>query len=63
MNKTVTITSKSHKYANTYGGHIYVTDFNTSYDRTKNIANRIESDWKFDEQCMKNIRNRGGILC
>ena len=27
MNKTVTITSKNHKYANTYGGNICASDF------------------------------------
>ncbi len=66
MNKTVTITSKNHKYANIYGGNIYITDFNTSYDGTKKIASRIETDFKFDKQCMKNIKARtriGEILC
>lgn len=57
MNKTVTITSKNHKYANTYGGNIYLSDFCTDYEETKNIASRIMSDWKFDEQCRKNLEN------
>lgn len=27
MNRTVTIESKNHKYANTYGGNICISDF------------------------------------
>ena len=55
MNKTVTITSKNHKYANTYGGNICQSDFNTEYEGRHNIAGRIISDWNFDKQCRKNI--------
>lgn len=58
MNKTVTITSKNHKYTNTYGGDIYLSDFCTDYEETKNIASRIMSAWKFDEQCRKKIERR-----
>lgn len=55
MNKTVTIESRNHKYANTYGGYIFASDFCTDYEGTRNIAERIINDWKFDKQCKKNI--------
>ena len=58
MNKTVTITSKNHKYSNTYGGIICQSDFCTDYMGTRNIAERIVSDWKFDIQCYRNLKNR-----
>lgn len=58
MNRTVTITSKNHKYQNTYGGNVCASDFCTDYEGTRNIANRIASDWKFDEQCKRNIISR-----
>lgn len=58
MNKTVTITSRNHKYANTYGGNIYQSDFNTSYEGNRNIAERIINDWSFDKKCKENIKNR-----
>lgn len=54
MSKIVTITSMNHKYANTYGGGVYISDFNTSYEGSHNIADRIVSDWRFDEQCKRN---------
>ena len=40
---------------NTYGGCIFASDFCTDYEGTRNIAERIVSDWKFDKQCKKNI--------
>ena len=58
MNKTVTITSKNHKYANTYGGYIFASDFCTDYEGTRNVAERIASDWNFDERCKRNIELR-----
>ena len=58
MNKTVTITSKNHKYANTYGGNICISDFCTDYEGSRNIANRIMADWKFDQYCKKNSENK-----
>ena len=58
MNKTVTITSKNHKYQNTYGGNIYTSDFCTDYEGSRNIANRIMADWKFDQYCKKNSENK-----
>lgn len=57
MNKTVTITSKNHKYQSTYGGEIYSSDFSTDYTKG-NIIDRIFSDWRCDEQCRKNIEIR-----
>ena len=61
MNKTVTIESKNHKYANTYGGNNCVSDFCTDYEGSLNIANRIISDWEDDllryKQMENNIRS------
>ena len=56
MNKTVTIESNNYKYANTYGGDIYASDFCTDYKGTRNIASRIVSAWKFDEENTKRIK-------
>ena len=58
MNSIVTITSKNHKYQNTYGGNIYISDFCTDYEGSRNIANRIMADWKFDQYCKKNSENK-----
>ncbi len=48
----------------TFGGIIYQSDFETNYRGKDNnngfsIAQRIINDLKFDEQCRKNIENRG----
>lgn len=42
-----------------FGGVIRASDFNTNYSDSRNIANRIASDWNFDKQCKKNeeVRN------
>lgn len=47
----------------TFGGEIYPSDFETDYrgkDNTNGsfIARRIESDFRFDKECMKNNINR-----
>jgi len=47
----------------TFGGEIYLSDFETDYRGKDNkngssIAQRIVSDLRFDEQCRKNIENR-----
>ena len=47
----------------TFGGIICESDFNTEFRKDNSrlgssIANRILSDWKFDEECRKNIENR-----
>lgn len=51
---------------NTYGGYIFASDFCTDYEGTRNIAERIVADWKFDKQCKKNIslitNNAGGDI-
>ena len=47
-----TTTYRNH---NTYGGEILESDFNTNYGETRNIAERIVSDWQTDEQYRKNI--------
>ncbi len=46
---------------NTYGGAINVESFNTEYrgfSTISDIAGRILSDMKFDEQCRKNCERR-----
>lgn len=47
----------------TFGGIIYQSDFETDYRGKDNnngssIAQRIISDFLFDERCRKNIENR-----
>ena len=47
----------------TFGGIIYPSDFNIEFwekgdAKSSAIAGRIVSDWKFDKQCMQNIKNR-----
>ena len=41
-------------YSSHFGGAIYLSDFNTSYSGSRNIARRIVSDWQFDKHCRKN---------
>ena len=45
----------------TFGGLINFTDFCTDYrgkdEKRSPIAERIISDWKFDEECKKNREN------
>ena len=55
MTRTTTYGTETH---NTFGGEIFQSDFNTSYEGTRNIAARIASDWRFDEQCRKNYEQR-----
>lgn len=54
MNRTVTIESKNHKFVNTYGGNICISDFCTDYKGSRNIAERIESNWRFDKEHARN---------
>lgn len=45
----------------TFGGTINFSDFCTDHNRSeksKSWAERIMSDWRFDEQCKKNALNR-----
>ena len=53
-----TTTYRNH---NTYGGLIGFSDFCTDYPRNekkRSIADKIASDWRFDEQCRKNCESR-----
>ena len=53
MNRTVIITSKNHKYANTYGGLITEYDFCTDYprkDKAPSVADRIFRDFRSEER-------------
>ncbi len=45
------------KNCSKFGGVIYISDFNTEVP-AGNIAKRIASDWRFDEQCRKNETRR-----
>ena len=45
----------------TFGGTINFSDFCTDHNRSeksKSWAERIMSDWRFDEQCKKDALNR-----
>ena len=44
-------------YYSTFGGVIYNYDFD-GYVSMRDMAERIISDWKFDERCRKNVLNR-----
>ena len=41
----------------TFGMNIYRGDFD-SWNYMSDIADRIVSDWRFDQQCKKNAQNR-----
>ena len=43
--------------SNNFGGEIYESDFNTSYNVCKNITQRIEAARKFDEMCKYQAKN------
>lgn len=54
---------KAHNNHTTFGGRIYLSDFDTDSIGKRNsngssIAARIASDLKFDEQCRKNITHK-----
>ena len=51
MNKTVTIESRNHKYANTYGGRIVASDFD--FMTMVSSTERIISAMRFDHACEK----------
>lgn len=55
MNTQTLYTLDNH---NTYGGRLYIWDFCTDYEGSRNIASRIISDWRFDNQCKKNTERR-----
>lgn len=59
MTKSINRTKIQETDHTKFGGLIFPSDFNTDYrgKSSKNgsaIANRIASDYKFDEQCRKN---------
>lgn len=63
MNRTVTITSKNHKYQNTYGGLIIEIEYDfctdcPRKDKAPSVADRIFRDFAFDKQCRKNAEER-----
>lgn len=48
---------KNHNSTTTFGGLIYESDFNTE-DCNGNTVLRMLCDWRFDEQCKRNIQIR-----
>lgn len=57
MNRTVTIESRNHKYANQDAGIICQSDFNTEYEGNHNMVDRIITSWKIDKQYRKESVN------
>ena len=57
-NVTVKITSKNHKYANTYGGEIREFDFYTCGTAVNKVADKIMAAWRFDKECAENVKYR-----
>ena len=59
MKRNYYITGNYKTYRSTFGGIISNGDFCTEYSQKpgEHIEDII-SDWKFDEQCRKNIENR-----
>ena len=57
-------TSSNYADHTTFGGTIYLSDFETDYagksQKDSSIARRIMSDWRFDQQCKRN-REKGDI--
>jgi hypothetical protein len=41
----------------TYGGKIYLSDFDTSHP-SEHVVQNIVSGWAFDRACKQNIKNR-----
>lgn len=59
MTETFCNTSTYQVDHSTFGGLIYLSDFETDYrgndsNNGSSIASRIACDWKFDNQCKKN---------
>ena len=57
MTKNYYKTGNYEKNSSTFGGVIYNYDFD-GYVSMRDMAERIISDWKFDERCRKNVLNR-----
>lgn len=51
-------TTENYCNYSTFGGRIHLSDFDTNHPSSFSIIDRIVSDWKFDEQCRKNIIKR-----
>lgn len=41
-----------------YGGIIYLSDFDTIHGGSRNMASRIAADWQFQRHCRKNAEIR-----
>lgn len=54
MTLALTTYKKNH---NTFGGRIYSSDFNTAHCNG-DTASKIFQDWRFDEQCRKNLESK-----
>ena len=56
------ITSSNYYEPNTFGGYIYLSDFETDYkgknQEESSIAKRIASDWRFDNTCRVQTENK-----
>ena len=50
-------TSSNYTDHTRFGGNIYNYDYE-GYNSMSDIASRIVSDWKFDEKCRNNAKNR-----
>ena len=46
------------EYEAHFGGIILSSDYNTNHPGCRNVANRIVSDWNFDEYCKKCVEAR-----
>lgn len=58
MAKENSITKHIHTDHSSFHGMIYPLDFEPECYNGRNIASRIASDWKFDEECKRNEENR-----
>lgn len=59
-NKYYTMPSREELHMR-YGGNIYESDFNIVRGKNtlrSSVADKIISDWKFDERCHKNMTNK-----
>lgn len=53
-------TTRNHADYSAFGGYVYNYDFD-GYNSLSTIAERIASDWKFDNTCRKNALNRNRV--
>ena len=45
-----------------FGGLIRLSDFDTCHSGSRDMAQRIASDWAFDKQCRKNEEARNNRM-